>query len=73
MPRTAEPALILLRPAALPPLSRLLVAAAVELARWHDRRHTRRGLQHLDDRLLSDIGLTASAAADELRKPFWRD
>jgi uncharacterized protein YjiS (DUF1127 family) len=60
-------------PAGLPPLSRLLVAVALDLARWDDRRRSRRALARLDAHLLRDIGLTAEALAEEIDKPFWRD
>ena len=61
------------RPAELPPLSRLLVALAVRLAAWEDRRRTRAALARLDAHLLRDIGLGAGSATAECTKPFWRD
>lgn len=67
--RLAAPAL----PAALPPLSRLLVAVAIGLARWDDRRKTRAALCRLDAHLLRDIGMDPSLATAECDKPFWRD
>jgi uncharacterized protein YjiS (DUF1127 family) len=39
---------------------------------WMERSHQRRDLAKLDDRLLDDIGITRSAAAGEIAKPFWR-
>lgn len=66
-------ALSLPRSAELPPLSRLLVALAVTLAAWEDRRRTRAALSRLDGHLLRDIGLGADRAATECTKPFWRD
>lgn len=60
-------------PIALPPLSRALVALALAVARWDDRRRTRRALSRLDRHILTDIGLSAPAALDECAKPFWRD
>lgn len=60
-------------PASLPPLSRMLVSAALVLANWDDRRRTRSSLARLDDHLLADIGLGADRAAHEIAKPFWRD
>ena len=68
----SAPALSLPRPAELPPLSRLLVALAVTVAAWEDRRRTRAALARLDDHLLRDIGLGPSRAATECTKPFWR-
>ncbi len=62
---------ILLAP--LPPVSRLLVALALTLARWDDRRRSRRALALLDGHLLRDIGLTEPRAATECGKPFWAD
>ena len=60
-------------PAQLPPLSRLLVSLALQLAAWEDRRRTRAALARLDKHLLTDIGLGAERAASECTKPFWRD
>ena len=67
-----SPLRILSRPADLPPLSRLLVALAVTLAGWENRRRTRAALARLDDHLLRDIGLGPARAATECTKPFWR-
>ena len=73
MSRAATPAesLALLTLAALPPVSRLLVEAALVLARWDERRRTRRALARLDAHILRDIGLTDTRAKAECRKPFW--
>ncbi len=60
-------------PSSLPPVSRLLVSAALVLAAWDDRRRTRASLARLDDHLLADIGIGSAGAAQELAKPFWRD
>ena len=68
----SAPVLSLPRTAHLPPLSRLLVALAVTLAAWEDRRRTRAALARLDDHLLRDIGLGPSRAATDCTKPFWR-
>ena len=38
---------------------------------WRDRARQRRRLLELDDRLLSDIGVTRSDAVRESDKPFW--
>lgn len=70
MPRTAS--LALPSPAALPPLSRLLVATALVLARWEDRRRSRLALERLTPQQLRDIGLTPGAAEAEAARPFWR-
>ncbi|OYU19354.1 MAG: hypothetical protein CFE34_05765 [Rhodobacteraceae bacterium PARR1] len=60
-------------PAHLPPLSRALVALALAVARWDDRRRSRHALARLDAHILTDIGLTPDRARDEVEKPFWRD
>jgi uncharacterized protein YjiS (DUF1127 family) len=39
---------------------------------WSRRAASREELLNLDDRLLSDIGLTPGDAAAEAAKPFWR-
>lgn len=72
MSRTASSTYALPLPAALPPVSRLLVAAALMLAQWEDRRRTRLALNRLTERQLRDIGLTAHTAVSESAKPFWR-
>lgn len=70
MPRTASFALP--SPAAPPPLSRLLVATALVLARWEERRRSRLALERLTPQQLRDIGLTPGAAEAEAARPFWR-
>ena len=42
------------------------------LAAWQERAAMRRGLAHMDDRLLRDIGLTRADVRRELDKPLWR-
>ncbi|MGH6912665.1 MAG: DUF1127 domain-containing protein [Geminicoccales bacterium] len=39
---------------------------------WRERARTRRQLLAMDDRLLSDIGITRAEAHHEAEKPFWR-
>ena len=39
---------------------------------WFERSRQRRALAQIDDRLLADVGISRSAAADEIVKPFWR-
>ena len=73
MPRAVSQTLLLPPMATLPPLSRLLVGLALTLARWEDRRRSRRSLARLDGHMLRDIGLGASTAQTECQKPFWRD
>lgn len=59
---------------ALAPKSAVAVmrAMARQLVAWAGRRRQRLDLDELDDRLLSDIGLTREAARREAEKPFWR-
>ena len=61
------------RPTALPPLSRLLVAAAVRVLEWETRHRTRKALARLDSHALRDVGLDALSAEAEATRPFWRD
>lgn len=42
------------------------------LATWVDRIRKRRELARLDDRMLSDIGVTRLAADREVNKNFWQ-
>lgn len=39
---------------------------------WQSRAADRHRLAEMDDRLLSDIGITRGQAMAESRKPFWR-
>jgi len=41
------------------------------LAAWIHRFHSRRQLAELDDRMLSDVGLTRDQVLTESRKAFW--
>ena len=45
--------------------------AAAVLKRWTGRARQRRDLAALDDRLLSDVGLTREQVGRETAKPFW--
>ena len=42
------------------------------LARWSERAQSRRALLSLDDRMLSDIGVSRADAYREADTPFWR-
>ena len=48
------------------------VAVIDTLLRWRERASQRTRLGELDDRLLSDIGISRAAAAREASKPFWK-
>ncbi|MEM9096950.1 MAG: DUF1127 domain-containing protein [Pseudomonadota bacterium] len=39
---------------------------------WAERSRARRALSEMDQRRLSDIGITRREALREARKPFWR-
>lgn len=56
----------------LPPLSRLLVTLALNVATWELRYRTRKQLSDLPTHMLRDIGLDEQDAALETEKPFWR-
>lgn len=55
----------------LPPISRLLMAVAIKVARWETNGRTRKALEKLDNHMLRDIGLTPAEAQAEWDKPFW--
>lgn len=42
------------------------------LLMWQERAFERRALREMDDRMLKDIGISATDADREGRKPFWR-
>lgn len=50
----------------------LLGAVFAALYTWQERATMRRRLLSLDDRMLSDMGLTRADAEREGLKPFWR-
>ena len=53
-------------------LARLPLAILETLLVWQERDQQRRHLATLDDRLLSDIGMSRADAAREAAIPFWR-
>jgi uncharacterized protein YjiS (DUF1127 family) len=59
-------------PASLPPLSRLVLAAALRVATWETRQRTRKTLNRLDDHLLRDVGLDPLTAEAEASRKFWQ-
>jgi uncharacterized protein YjiS (DUF1127 family) len=63
---------LVFRPASLPPLSRLALAAAIRVVTWEQRRRTRNALKLLDRHLIKDIGLDPLTAEAEATRPFWR-
>ncbi|NEX45049.1 DUF1127 domain-containing protein [Pseudotabrizicola algicola] len=62
---------LVFRPASLPPLSRLVLAAAVRVVTWEARQRTRKGLQRLDAHLLRDVGIDPMTAEAEANRRFW--
>ncbi len=53
-------------------LRRAVWALVETVACWRERAVQRRALARLDDRLLSDIGVSRGEALAEADKPFWR-
>jgi len=53
------------------PLRTRLLLVARWQRRWSIRRDTRHGLAQLDDRLLSDVGITRQQRDAECTKWFW--
>ncbi|PJF10904.1 DUF1127 domain-containing protein [Pseudorhodobacter sp. MZDSW-24AT] len=62
---------LVIRPASLPPLSRLVLAAAVRVMAWETRQRTRKDLRRLDGHLLRDIGVDPLTAEAEASRRFW--
>ncbi|ETX28299.1 DUF1127 domain-containing protein [Roseivivax isoporae] len=50
----------------------MALSVAVTLAKWSERRRSRRALAMLDDYMLKDIGLDRSAARREASRMFWQ-
>lgn len=55
----------------LPAPAEFALYVAVVLAKWSERRKSRRALGELDDHLLQDIGVTRHQAKLEASRPFW--
>ena len=53
-----------------PSLAPALTAALTAARSWAERRQTRKALAHLNDHLLSDIGLTRRDAREEAARLF---
>lgn len=49
-----------------------LMGIVATICSWQRRDEERQHLADLDDRLLSDIGLTRGQVQAEICKPFWR-
>lgn len=56
----------------MPLLSRVAKLMVGMILVWQGRHRNRLHLDHLDPRLLKDIGLDQEAASAEAAKPFWR-
>jgi uncharacterized protein YjiS (DUF1127 family) len=56
----------------LPPLSVAALRMVVLIAKWEERRQTRKALKHLDAHLLDDVGLSRADARRELNRRFWQ-
>lgn len=53
--------------------SRITLQSVWKLLRlWRQNSRTRRQLAALDERLLSDVGISHGERMEELNKPFWR-
>lgn len=52
--------------------SSLLSRAVSAVMAWRQRSAQRQALLELDDRLLTDIGVSRMAAQEEAGKPFWK-
>lgn len=63
---------LVFRPATLPPLSRVVLRAAVLVMTWETRAKTRKQLRKLDRHILKDIGIDPMTAQAEAERPFWR-
>ncbi len=54
------------------PIEKVILQPGILLS-WYRRAQSRSALSKLDQRLLNDIGVSASAAKIEIDKPFWKD
>ena len=63
---------LVFRPATLPPLSRVVLRAAVLVMTLETRAKTRKQLRKLDGHILKDIGIDPMTAEAEAERPFWR-
>ncbi|EAR61353.1 DUF1127 domain-containing protein [Neptuniibacter caesariensis] len=48
------------------------VSAKQKLRLWRHNHHTRKTLLQMDNRILSDIGISRSEALEEAKKTFWQ-
>lgn len=58
--------------AAVPRLAELFGDALTLALEWRERARQRYALAGLDDRVLSDIGLSRADVDGEVSKPFWQ-
>lgn len=54
----------------LPPLTAMALGIVVLVAKWEERRRTRRALKRLEPHLLRDVGLSQDDVARELGQRF---
>ena len=55
------------------PKARVLRGVVQLAALWSERHRSRRALRGLDAHMLRDIGVDATQAETEARRPFWQD
>ena len=56
----------------LPPLTVVALRMVVLVAKWEERRQTRKALKHLEAHLLDDVGLSRGDVSRELNRRFWQ-
>ena len=71
MAQHRNPALASLANRPMTPSIDLALRCLVVLTKWRDNWRSRRALARLDAHGLRDVGLSARAAEDEAKRPFW--
>ncbi len=56
----------------LTPLTTMALRVVVLVAKWEERRKTRKALKRLDTHLLRDIGMTPRQARVQFNRRFWQ-
>jgi len=56
----------------LPPLTVMALRMVVLVAKWEERRRTRKALRHLEAHLLKDVGLSRGDVSRELNRRLWQ-